>query len=117
MAQRAPKGLGDAGRRMWRSLTTGAGLTYRADELVTLEGACRTADLIAELDEVIAREPTMLDGSMGQKVVHPAVQEVRLQRQLLASLLSRLDLPEEGDEIGTSEWDGLSASQRARKAA
>jgi hypothetical protein len=44
------------------------------------------------------------------------IQEARQQRALLASLLSRLDLPEAADG-GENPWDGLSASQRARKAA
>src|SRR5919201_6739739 len=114
MSQRAPTGLGAAGKRLWKSVTEG--LTFRPDELATLESACRTADLVAELDAVIAKAPTMIVGSMGQRVVHPAIQEARLQRQLLASLLSRLDLPE-ADGLGGSEWDGLTAKQRARRAA
>lgn len=110
---RAPGGMGDAGRKLWRAVT--AGLVLRADELATLEAACRTADAIAALEFVIAAEPTMIAGSMKQAVVHPAITEVRLQRELLARLLSRLDLPEEGEDGNV--WDGLSSSQRARKAA
>lgn len=111
-AQRAPAGLGAKGKALWRTVT--AGLRLRADELEILAAACRTADQIADLEAAI--DKTLVAGSRGQLVVHPAIPELRQQRQLLASLLGRLDLPEDRSGIG-SEWDGLTSSQRARKAA
>jgi hypothetical protein len=66
-----------------------------------------------ELEKVIEEEPTMIAGSMKQRVVHPAITEVRLQRQLLSGLLARLDVP----ELGGVGWDSLTSSERARKAA
>lgn len=91
------------------------GLTFRPDELAILAAACRTADQIDLLERTLAKQPAMIAGSQGQKVLHPAIPEVRQQRQLLATLITRLDIPE-APGIG-GEWDGLSASSRARKAA
>jgi hypothetical protein len=92
------------------------GLVLRPDELAVLEAACRTRDQIAVLEDVLkASEPVVL-GSTKQSVLHPAIAEARLQRQLLAQLLGRLDVPEEGDG-SASEWEGLTNSQRSRKAA
>jgi hypothetical protein len=112
--RRAPAGLGKAGRRLWRSVSDG--LVLRADELAVLEAAARTADQVATLEAAVAASPPMIPGSRGQSILHPAIAELRLQRQLLSSLLGRLDVPEE--EAGfASAWDGLSSSQRARRAA
>jgi hypothetical protein len=112
-SQRAPTRFGKAGKRLWTAVTDG--LTFRPDELAVLESACRTADQVAGLEATLAGAPTMIAGSTGQLVLHPAIAELRLQRQLLASLLGRLDVPEV-DAIG-SEWENLTNSQRARKAA
>lgn len=110
----APNGLQEAGRQLWEHISDDS-LELRVDELTLLTEACRVADQLARLDETIAAEPTMISGSHKQPVVHPAISEARQQRALLASLLKRLEIPEEPTEGG--EWDGLSASQRARKAA
>lgn len=108
-----PAGLGEAGKALWSSVT--AGLTFRPDELAVLASACGVADQVAELEATLAASAPMVAGSKGQEVLHPAIPELRLQRQLLATLLARLDMPEEAGEAG--EWDGLTASQRARRAA
>ncbi len=113
-SQRAPTGLGVTGKRLWAAVT--GGLTLRPDELAVLESAARTADQVAALERVVAGSPLMIPGSKGQEVLHPAIAELRLQRQLLAALLGRLDVPEAVDGIG-SEWDSMTSSQRARKAA
>jgi hypothetical protein len=100
---------------MWRSVT--AGLVLRADELAILREACGVRDTIAALEEKLACAPVMLPGSRGQEVVNPAMPELRLQRQLLATLLARLDMPEQDAGTGAAEWENLGNSQRARKAA
>lgn len=110
----APTGLNEAGQRLWEHISDDS-LELRPDELTLLTEACRVADQLARLDETIAAEPTMISGSHKQPVCHPAISEARQQRALLASLLKRLDIPEDPAEDGA--WDGLSASQRARKAA
>jgi pyruvate/2-oxoglutarate dehydrogenase complex dihydrolipoamide acyltransferase (E2) component len=114
-----PAEFGPAGQELWRQVISHGeeGLILRPDEAAVLATACRTADQITTLEATLARSPAMMiPGSKGQEILHPAIAELRLQRQLLAQLLGRLDVPEHlGDEDG--EWDNLTASQRARKAA
>ena len=105
--------LAAAGAGLWESMTEG--IEYRPDEAAVLETACRVADQVAELEAVLADQPLLSTGSQGQTIVHPVVPELRQQRALLASLLSRLDVPDASGVPG--EWDNLSASERARKAA
>lgn len=106
----APDGLGPAGVVLWGALR--GDWEWRTDEEAVLVEACRVADQIADLEvEMVGVSPVGANGA-GTPVVHPAIVEIRLQRQLLASLLSRLRFE---DDAGS--WDGLSASQRARKAA
>lgn len=113
MSDDIPAHLTDAGRRLWVAVTDG--LEFRPDEYAVLAQACATADAIATLEHELSSGSVMIAGSRGQDVLHPAVAELRQQRALLASLLSRLDIPET-DAAGDA-WDGLSASQRARRAA
>lgn len=113
MSDSTPPNLGAAGIGLWRDLT--AGLELRRDERVVVAEACRTADVIVSLDAVLAAEGVTATGSTGQRVVHPAVAELRQQRALLSTLLRRIEWPELGDDEGG--WDDLSASQRARRAA
>ncbi len=110
---RAPLGLGRAGKALWRRLQRG--YLWREDELKVLEEAARTADLVARLEAEVAVAPLTTTNAAGTPITHPAVVELRLQRSLLAQLLSRIRLPEAQAEV--SEWDNLSASERARKAA
>lgn len=112
-SQRPPAGLGKAGRALWRDVAHG--LQLRSDERAILATAARTADQIAALEATVAVSEPMIPGSKGQEVLHPAIPELRLQRQLLATLLARIDVPE-SEGIGGA-WDGLSAAQRARQAA
>jgi hypothetical protein len=102
---------------MWASVTAmqlgGSPLVLRPDELAVLATACRTADIIARLEDELGDGPLMVAGSKGQEVVHPAVVELRLQRAAVASLLRQLAIPDEE----SSGWDNLTASQRARRAA
>jgi hypothetical protein len=115
-SHRAPAGLSPVAKKLWKAVTEG--LRMRPDELATLDAACRTADQIAALEAVVAASPPMIPGSKAQEVLHPAIPELRLQRQLLSQLLGRLDVPEAGDGDGfAGEWDNLTSSQRARKAA
>lgn len=92
MNEKAPAGLGKNGRTLWGGVVS----TYdlRVDELQMLEDMARTADAIAGLQAVIDTEGYIAAGSMGQDVVHPAVQEIRQQRNTLRQLSQRLDLPD-----------------------
>lgn len=112
-----PEGLGERGSALWSAVVERCVLA--AEELQLLTEACRTADDAERLAEALEGEPATVPGSAGQPVAHPLGSELRATRQLLARLLAQLDLPAEldGDDGDGSPWDGLSASQRARKAA
>lgn len=105
-APTAPTGLSPSGRRLWREIA--GRYELRADEREILHQAARTADLVAELSVQVERDGVMVEGSRGQPRVHPALIELQKGRHLLASLLAKLDLPEDEESFAT---------QRARNAA
>jgi hypothetical protein len=106
---RPPRGLGSAGRRLWRGIV--AGYELDADDLALLSEACAVSDRIAAMEGELAGVPLTVAGSRGQPAPHPLLAQQRAERGLLVRLLDRLQLPADG------EWDNLNASQRARKAA
>lgn len=63
-----------------------------------LDETCRALDLLEELEERVRSDGMMLDG-LHQKVLNPAVREVRQQRVALARLLGRLGLDEAGGTL------------------
>lgn len=114
MAQRAPTGLGVAGKRLWKSLTDG--ITYRPDELATLEQAAKTADQVAALEAALLRKPATVPGSKGQDAVNPLIPELRLQRAALVTYLRALNIPEEyGDELTQRQMSRLGGRARAKE--
>lgn len=92
---RSPAGLGAEGKRLWRKITAVFDLETDPDKAEILAQACRTADVIAELDEAGDEAPLIVKGSMGQPVISPFIAEVRVQRALLAQLLARLNFTED----------------------
>ena len=81
--------------------------------MAILEQACRQADDVTALDQLIADEGRMIVGSRGQTRLAGAVTEVRQGRLALGKLLSQIALPsEEGAVLGHS-----AGSVRAQKAA
>lgn len=112
--QRAPAGLGNAGSRIWRSLTTD--VIFRSDELLLLEQAARTADQIAEYEEAVKSEPLTVRGSAGQLVAHPLRVEIRALRAALATFLGRLNVPEEAEENEETDKP-MTRRESAKKAA
>ena len=94
--QAAPPGLGSAGRSLWRSIAR----KWRLDERehAVLSQACRTADLITQLEELLAREGLTVIGSNGQPRLSPVPTEIRQQRATLERLLAALSLPVADDE-------------------
>lgn len=93
----APKSLGTAGKRLWRStladLDEGWELTAR--ELRYLELACGQADHVAELERLIDKEGMVTTGSTGQPVLNAAVSECRNGRLAIHRLLGAIELPVE----------------------
>ncbi len=95
-----PKGLQPAGRKLWRSVVSV--YVLRPDDLVLLESACKTVDLIAELEAAMVDEPLVTKGSMGQLREHPLLSETRQQKALLGRQLAQLKLPDERPEGGAA---------------
>ena len=102
---RAPEGLEQAGKRLWRAVTGELELAAHEQEL--LRQACATADLIAAASAVLAGGDMVSEGSMGQPVGHPMIAVVADQRRLLAMLLRAVTAPDDGAELldpGPSAW-------------
>ncbi|MEZ5116174.1 MAG: hypothetical protein R2737_07890 [Candidatus Nanopelagicales bacterium] len=111
-----PKGLGDAGRSLWRSITTevhDAGFELDGRECATLAAACRQADDIAALEAVIDRDGLVVLGAAGQPRLSAAVTEVRQGRLALAKMLGELALP---DEDGVTRTQSQARAARAANA-
>lgn len=82
---RAPKGLGGAGRRLWKRLVTEQQeVVYRPDELLLIEEASMVADVLSALR----------DGPQDPKVIT----EIRLQQEALRKLLRSVHIPEDDDD-------------------
>jgi hypothetical protein len=93
-----PKGLGYQGQKLWRSVLDEFELETEPHKLRILFDACKTADLIDQLEKGMAGEPLTVLGSQRQRVIHPLVSELRFARGLLAQLLARLNFaPPEDD--------------------
>lgn len=95
---RPPPGLGRAGARLWRVMTS----TYRFDtaETLILFELCRVARRLDEIRAEIDRGPLSVPGSRGQVIVHPGLAEERQLRDQLARLVRQLDLPAEAADGG-----------------
>lgn len=111
---RTPTGLQPAGRRLW--LDVSKRYELRADELLLLEKACRTADDCARLDEAVAAAPLTVKGSMGQVREHPLLAQARQTRALLAALLKQLALPDEVEASGGGAGEGERPSSNTVRA-
>lgn len=97
---RVPRGLGSAGKDLWRSLLGDVAPGFALDqrEMHLLEEACRSADHLADLEAVLAAEGVMATGSAGQVTAHPALIEARQQRVVLVRLLTQIDFGAESGE-------------------
>lgn len=91
-AVRAPNGLGQAGKKLWSTVTEAFDLGEH--ELLVLLEACRTVDTLNELDAARKAEGSVIESPHGKKA-HPAVVEARQQRLVLAKLLASLAIPAE----------------------
>lgn len=99
---RPPKRLDTAGRALWRDVVKVYELTDL--ELRLLTEVCATADVIDQLDAVVAEEGVVTVGSRDQRVTHPAVTELRMQRVTFGRLLGQLALPDpDGGVVRTAQ--------------
>lgn len=90
-----PKGLKTRGRRFWKEVVSAYEL--RLDELILLEYAAKTIDLLDDLDVAMTGQPLVTRGSMGQERENPLLSEARQQRAYLNRTLAQLDLPDVGE--------------------
>jgi hypothetical protein len=95
-----PKVLEAAGRKFWRDVT--AKYTLRADELRTLESACRQLDLLALVTEEWdnSGRPLTSTGSMGQLVEHPNLATMDRAQKSFEMFMKRLALPDQDEGAG-----------------
>jgi len=93
----APKGSGPAGRRLWRSVVTEYSLDVHEQLLLTQ--ACRTADHLDDIADLLATAPKTVKNRFGEICAHPLLVEHRQQSIVLGRLVAMLRLPEgeEGD--------------------
>lgn len=113
-AVKPPEGLAKTGVGVWRAITSRYEL--RSDELLTLEDACRTSDMIAALESAWSADgaPMTTKGSMGQLVIHPLIGELRAQRAARNALWRQLRLP---DDAGMPANQAREAAQASWKPA
>lgn len=116
-----PDGLRDAGRALWVAILDdldavpadddGGRWMLDAREVEVLTQACRQADVVAALDELLDTDGLVVPGSTGQPRLSAVVTEVRQARLALAKLLGELALPGDDGQPATA------AQRRARAAA
>jgi hypothetical protein len=90
-----PRGLGTAGARLWERVLATYEMDGYPEKLEALEHACRVADVIAQLEREAAKQPLIVLVAARQKTINPLISEVRFQRGLLVSLLSKLNFADE----------------------
>lgn len=115
MAPKAPHGLRSRGRRHWRELHAVYDFSEAPERLFLLEDACRVADLIDRLQEVVSdANDLQVRGSQGQPLSMPELAELRQYRTLLAQLLKALALPD-GEDAMTFSQRGHAARWHRRR--
>lgn len=87
---RAPRGLQESGRRLWRSVVD-AFDEVDEHEKALLTRACRVLDTIDGLQAIVDDEGLITDSSQGRRA-NPALVELRQQELLLARLMTTLRL-------------------------
>ena len=103
---RAPRGFSTQGRKLWDAVT--GDYELESHELLLLEQACRTGDLVAELQRRIDADGAVLPTGKN----HPAVAEIRQQRITLARLLVALRVPTGDEDAARPQRRGLRGVQQ-----
>lgn len=91
----APAKLSAAARKLWKATVEDFALAEH--ELALLEKACRTLDVISDLEAIAAKEGAIIPSPQGSKA-HPALVECRQQRLAFARLIAALRIPD--DDVG-----------------
>ena len=109
--QRAPSGMGEKALKLWHAVADN--YILRPDEYRVLEDACRQTAIVDALERELVGADLVMRGSMGQPVANPLLSEIRQHRNVIASLLRQLGLPNEP----AGEVTEISRSVQARDAA
>lgn len=105
-----PRDLRAAGRRLWADVVEAYELG--PDEYAALREAARCLDELDDLRAALRPDQLTVEGSAGQPVANPLLEQVRKHRLVLDRLLERLGLP------AGSEDEGMTPTQRrAQRAA
>lgn len=107
--RRPPRGLGPAGRDLWRKVLATFALDDHEEPALML--ACRQLDDVARLEALLESDGLVVTGSTGQPRLSQVVTELRQARLAASRLLEQLALPV--DDSGSS----TPAVKRARRAA
>ena len=86
----APEDLRESGRKLWQEIL--ASWSLDVHEVAILKQACRTVDLLDQLQASLEADGVMSESSQGSRV-HPAVAEIRQQSVTLARLFAALRMP------------------------
>jgi hypothetical protein len=112
-----PVPLGLAGQHLVDSITSwapdGNRLEFRPDELAILRLAAEAADTLDRLNRLGVDAPLFVENAKGDQVPSPLLLETRSWNRALAGHLKQLHLT---DDAQSSDWDTMTASQRARRA-
>jgi phage terminase small subunit len=111
-----PKGLKPAGLALWRQTIEHVEDGWRLDsgDLTVLEECCRLRDIEARLQRRVDREGILQDGSEGQKVVHPALKELRLTRAMVLANIKRVEIARPRARTGHLDKRGRDQLRDAR---
>ena len=92
---KSPSTLGSEGKKLWSEIV--GKYVLRADELRTLEDACASSDMLADLHRewVELGRPYITKGSMGQEVEHPLIGSIDKQRKTRQAFIRQLKLPDD----------------------
>lgn len=94
---RAPRGLGSAGKALWKSVHQTFSFEDEPHLLAILEEACKVRDVIEALDAAMQGEPMTVLGSARQLTIHPLISQAGAERSRLAALLKAIGLPDNAD--------------------
>jgi len=112
-ADRPPKGLGPAGRDLWRKVQ--ASFEFDAHEIPGLLLAARQLDDVARLEELLEADGLVSTGSTGQPRLSQVVAELRQSRLAASKLLDAIGLPVDDSRVAATP--ATPATKRARRAA
>ena len=119
--QKPARGLGAAGRKLWREITAPLAeadpepLELTPRERQWLHSAAKLTDRVVALEAEMDSADFVVKGVAGQPVVNGLLGEIRQHHQLIAQLLARLDLTTD-EEDGAARIPVSSPALRSVKA-